>query len=78
MAEFIAFPPTQNFLQHRVDTLSMIPAAIATAKMDASNPGTWLAKSHVVTHQIGGCMTMCMCVCVCLLLNVGKQNEIYV
>eukprot|EP00057_Strongylocentrotus_purpuratus_P023421 XP_011677895.1 PREDICTED: hephaestin-like protein [Strongylocentrotus purpuratus] len=39
---------------HRVDTLSLTPAVISSADMVAINPGTWLAKSHVVTHQTAG------------------------
>ncbi|XP_071476118.1 hephaestin-like protein [Diadema antillarum] len=38
----------------RVDTLSLTPAVIATGNMEAINPGTWLAKSHVVTHKLAG------------------------
>nr|XP_054772811.1 hephaestin-like protein [Lytechinus pictus] len=43
---------------HRVDTLSLTPAVVSSADMVAINPGTWLAKSHVVNHQTAGAQVL--------------------
>lgn len=43
---------------HRVDTLSLTPAVVSSADMVATNPGTWLAKSHVVTHNTAGAQVL--------------------
>ncbi|HEV8385686.1 MAG TPA: multicopper oxidase domain-containing protein, partial [Candidatus Acidoferrales bacterium] len=47
---------TLRYEQRQTDVIELLPGSMATADMNADNPGTWLYHCHVADHIDAGMM----------------------
>jgi FtsP/CotA-like multicopper oxidase with cupredoxin domain len=48
---------TVSYRQRHTDVVELLPASMATADMNADNPGTWMYHCHVADHIEAGMLT---------------------